>query len=429
MHRDGISSAPRPAATTSAGLRGTHWDPAKLPADVRISVHSLRTHDGANVVGFLMCRGGETAVVAAMHPREMTVPQYMALEVLQAGCAFWVQGSRTPNSDLRLEHETALLDLAAGQRFLRQQGFAKVVLQGTSGGGPLAAFYCQQASKIPGERLARSPGGRPVDLAGAELPEADGLILVSSHLGQGPLLQSCLDPSVTDESDPFAIDDTLDPFAPQNGFADPPRSSSYSSEFVERYRAAQQARSRRLDDVARGMLQRRKEARARVKEGTGAQADAMRAAWSPIMTIWRTDADLRCWDLALEPSPRAYGSLWGGNPINSNWGSVAFARSCTPESWLSNWSASTSNATMFRCGPDLRLPVCMIRYTGDNSVFDSEADALSGLLSKAAFTRLDLPGNHHGRAVAPGEPEGQGLAGEAVRDWLSTQRLSGGLAS
>ena len=71
----------------------------------------------------------------------------------------------------------------------------------------------------------------------------------------------------------------------------------------------------------------------------------------------------------------------------------------------------------------------MIRYTGDNSVFDSEADALSDLLSKAAFTRLDLPGNHHGRSVAPGEPEGQRLAGEAVRDWLSTQRLSGGLAS
>lgn len=56
-----------------------------------MSVHSLRTHDGANVVGFLMRRGGETAVVAAMHPREITVPQYMALEVLQAGCAFWVQ--------------------------------------------------------------------------------------------------------------------------------------------------------------------------------------------------------------------------------------------------------------------------------------------------------------------------------------------------
>lgn len=268
-----------------------------------------------------------------------------------------------------------------------------------------------------------------MDLAGAELPEADGLILVSSHLGQGPLLQSCLDPSVTDESDPFAIDEALDPFAPQNGFADPPRSSSYAPAFVERYRAAQQVRSRRLDDIALGMLRRKKEARARVKQGSGARADAMRSAWSPIMTIWRTDADLRCWDLALEPSPRAYGSLWGGNPINSNWGSVAFARSCTPESWLSNWSASTSNATMFRCGPDLRLPVCMIRYTGDNSVFDSEADALSGLLSKAAFTRLDLPGNHHGRSVAPGEPEGQGLAGEAVRDWLSTQRLSGGLAS
>lgn len=170
MHRDGIPSAPRPAATTSAGLRGTHWDPAKLPADVRISVHSLRTHDGANVVGFLMCRGGETAVVAAMHPREMTVPQYMALEVLEAGCAFWVQGSRTPNSDLRLEHETALLDLAAGQRFLRQQGFAKVVLQGTSGGGHWRPSIASRLRKLLASAWPGAPAGDPWIWPGPSCP-------------------------------------------------------------------------------------------------------------------------------------------------------------------------------------------------------------------------------------------------------------------
>jgi hypothetical protein len=420
--------APRdgnPLAVTTAGLRGTHWDPARMPAGVEISVHSLRTHDGASVVGFLMRRGGERSVVCAMHPREMTVPQYMAPEVLKAGAAFWIQGSRTPNSDLRLEHETAVLDLAAGQDFLRREGFASTVLQGTSGGGPLAAFYCQQAAIAPAERLTRTPAGRPVDLAGASLPQADGVILISSHLGQGPLLQSSLDPSVIDESDPFATDPALDPFDPANGFASPPASSRYKHDFVARYRPAQAMRVQRLDEHARELLADKARARAKVKAGSASRAETARAAWSPFMTIWRTDADLRCWDLSLEPSPRAYGSLWGSNPLSSNWGNVAFARSCSPESWLSNWSANTSNATMARCAPSIGQPVCMIRYTGDNSVFDSEADTLEQLLGNSALQRHDVPGNHHGKPVVPGEANGQALAGAIVGEWLSMHGFLG----
>lgn len=412
-------NAHKPTATTTAGLRGTHWDLARMPEGVSITVHSLRTYDNASVTGFLMRRGGEKTVVCAMHPREMTVPQYMAPEVLRAGCAFWVQGSRSPNVDLRLEHETALLDLAAGQVFLRARGFAATVLQGTSGGGPLAAFYCQQAGLAGVDRLSRSPGGRPVDLAGADMPAPDGVVLLSSHLGQAPLLQACLDPSVTDESDAFATDRALDPFSAANGFREPPASSSYAADFVGRYRTAQAARVRRLDEQARSLLAKKATARRQVKAGNATWADRAMAAWSPVMTIWRTDADLRCWDLALEPSARAYGSLWGGNPVASNWGSVGFARLCTPESWLSNWSALSSNATMAKCAPSVRQPVCMVRYTGDNSVFDSDAAALEAALGSTDKVRHDIPGNHHGKPVAPGEPSGQALAGEIVRDWLA----------
>ena len=61
---------PARTTTTTAGLRGTHWDPARMPEGVTTTVHSLRTHDGASVVGFLMRRGGERTAVCAMHPRE-----------------------------------------------------------------------------------------------------------------------------------------------------------------------------------------------------------------------------------------------------------------------------------------------------------------------------------------------------------------------
>ncbi|WP_267210398.1 hypothetical protein [Chelatococcus asaccharovorans] len=354
----------------------------------------------------------------------MTVPQYMAPEILQGGCAFWVQGSRSPNNNLRLEHETALLDLAAGQVFLRLQGFRSTVLQGTSGGGPSAAFYCQQAARPPQERIAQTPAGRPVDLTGAEMPEADGLVLISSHLGQGLLMQACLDPSVIDEDDPFATDAALNPFDPANGFQAPPSSSRYDADFIERYRAAQARRVMRLDERARSLLARKAAARRAVKDGTATMTERLSATWSPIMTIWRTDADLRCWDLSIEPSARAYGSLWGGNPISSNWGSVGFGRICTPESWLSNWSAISSNATMENCAPHIRQPVCMVRYSGDNSVFDSEADKLESLLGNAEVARHDLPGNHHGKPVAKGELGGQQRAGEIVRQWLLSNNFT-----
>ena len=408
-----------PVATTTAGLRGVAWKPERLPKDVTVSVHPLPTEDGAQVTGYLFRRGGEKTVVCAMHPRELSVPQYLVPEVLLGGCAMWVQGARSPGNDIRLEHEAALLDLAAGQRFLREQGgFGRTVLQGTSGGGPLAAFYCQQSGRKADERIKRSPAGRPTKLDTANLPEPDGVILVSSHLGQGRLLMNCIDPAVTDENDPLNSDDRLSAFSPANGWKRPPESSSYSADFLTAYRAAQRARVERIDAAAKAHVARRAEARRRSKEKPN-RADAILAAYSPIFAVWRTDADPRCFDLSLEPSDRAYGTLWGANPIASNYGSVGFARVCTPESWLSNWSALSSNAAMETCAPGIAQPTLMIEYTGDNSVFPSEADAIFGWIGAAAKTRHKIHGNHHGQPIRSGAPSGQLEAGVRIRDWLT----------
>jgi hypothetical protein len=413
------ASLTRPIATTTAGLRGTVWSKERLPADTNVTIHALGTEDGAQVTGYLYRRGGERTVVCAMHPRELSVTQYVIPEVLIGGCAMWVQGARSPGNDIRLEHETALLDLAAGQRFLREQaGFEKCVLQGTSGGGPLAAFYCQQAAR-PGElRIKRSPAGRPTGLDTANLPTADGVILISSHLGQGRLLMNCVDPAVIDEHDPLQTDESLSAFSAANGFHRPPESSSYAPEFLTRYRAAQRARVARIDATARAHVERRAEARRRAKDNPN-RADAIIAAYSPIFTVWRTDADPRCFDLSLEPSDRAYGTLWGPNPIASNYGSVGFARVCTPESWLSNWSGLSSNASMEACAPDIRQPALMIEYTGDNSVFPSEAEAIYRWIGAPSKTRHKIHGNHHGQAIRKDAPSGQLEAGTRIRDWLT----------
>lgn len=413
-----------PVATTTAGLRGVAWKPERLPADVKISVHPLATEDGAQVTGYLFRRGGERTVVCAMHPRELSVPQYVVPEVLMGGCAMWVQGARSPGNDIRLEHESALIDLAAGQRFLREQAsFEKTVLQGTSGGGPLATFYCQQAGRKPEDRIKRSPAGRPTQLDTATLPMPDGVILLSSHLGQGKLLMNCIDPAVVDELDPLQSDDALSAFNSANGWQRPPQSSSFAPEFLARYRQAQRERVARIDAFAKALVAHKAEARKRSKEKPN-RADAIMTAYSPIFAVWRTDADPRCFDLSLDPSDRAYGTLWGANPIASNYGSVGFARVCTPESWLSNWSALSSNASMEACAPDLKQPTLMIEYTGDNSVFPAEADTIFSWIGAASKTRHKIHGNHHGQPIHPGAPSGQFEAGARIRDWLHAHNFA-----
>ena len=93
-------------------------DADDLPAGAQLTVHALKTADGRSVTGYLFRRGGERTVVCAMHPREMVVRELHGAgnpqrRLRASGC----MGPRTVGNDLRLEHETALLDLAAGQLF------------------------------------------------------------------------------------------------------------------------------------------------------------------------------------------------------------------------------------------------------------------------------------------------------------------------
>ncbi len=410
---------PLKIAVTTAGMRGSEWGPSPLPQDVRVSVHPLRTSDGASVTGYLFRRGGEKTVVCNMHPRELVVANYLVPEVLSGGCAVWVQGPRSVGNDLRLEHESAVLDLAAGQNFLRDvAGFGHTVLLGISGGGPLAAMYCQQAGRAPSDRILRSPGGRPTKLENAELPAPDGVIFVSCHPGQGKILMNAIDPSVVDESNPLKTDDALSAFNPANGFSNPPVSSSYSTDFLQRYRAAQRERVVRIDDFAKSCLERKAKARRHARDG-GSVEDQIMAAYSPIFQVWRTDADPRFFDLSIDASERAYGSLWGAKPFNANYGSIGFARTCTPESWLSNWSALSSNASMELCGPDVTQPVLMIEYTGDNCVFPPDAERIYDQLGSDRKVRHRVHGNHHGQAILKDRPNGQIEAGRLTRNWLS----------
>lgn len=411
------AASERVESRPTAGLRGASWDPALVPADMKTAVTPVQTADGAMITGYLHARGGEKTVVVIMHPRELLVTHYMVPYILQAGCACWVQGPRTVGNDLRLEHEVALLDVAAGTGKLRALGFEKIVLLGNSGGAPLFAFYNQQAKLEPARHLTRTPGGHPIKLADAEMSVPDGFIFMAPHGGQGALLMNCIDPSVTDESDPLSIDPALDPFSEANGFRPRPQSSQYAPDFMARYRAAQRQRIERIDAAAKTMLAAKSAGRERGK-ASGERRDLMAGALNAIFEVWRTDADPRAFDLTMDPSDRRWGTVWGSDPIASNLGGVGFARVCTPESWLSTWSGLSSNASFDRCGASIEQPVMMVYYTGDNTVFPSDANAIYASLGANDKQRIDVKGNHHGHALAAGAALPQVESGAAVSAWL-----------
>ncbi len=404
----------------TAGLRGASWDPAFLPADMSTAVFPLRTADNSPVVGYLHARGGERTAVFIMHPRELLVSHYLVPHLVAAGYACWVQGPRTIGNDIRLEHELAVLDVAAGIVKLKELGFDKIVLLGNSGGAGLFAYYNQQSVLDADKRMARTPGGRPVNLAEASLPVADGFIFVAPHPGQGKLLMSMIDPSVTDENDPFSVDAALDPFSAANGFKNGKEGgATYTPEFVERYRAAQRARVERIDAFARAAIAERNAEKKKMKAGEA--FDQYKAAFSGVFNVWRTDADLRCFDQSIDPSDRRWGSVWGANPVVSNLGSVGFARVCTPESWLSTWSGVSSKASFEHCGNAIEQPALVIYYTGDNSVFPQDVGAIFASLATRDKEQVNIRGNHHGQSLRLDEENGQEVAARHALAWLASR--------
>jgi len=402
---------------------GRYSTTIEAPHDVVTRVQELPTSDGAAVTGVLRVPTRAKAVVTIMHPRQDVTHHALVPYLLAAGYAVWTQGSRSPNNDLNLLHEQAIIDFAAGQGFLRGAGFADVIALGHSGGGTLAAFYCQQAALRPTQRLTAAPSGRHVPLADTDMPLPDGVVFLAPHPGQGTVLLRVIDASVADESDPLSVDPDLDPFCPANGFVDAPESSSYAEQFVTRYRAAQLERVRRIDEAARSAVEDAQAAN-RAFKAAGDAAMRRRALAPRLLTVYRTDADLRNVDLSLDPNERPYGSLFGRRPDLTNYGLVGFGRNSTAEAWLSTWSGVSSNANFVRCAPGVTVPTLLLEFTGDQASFPSDIARMRDAFGAADLTVEAVAGTHFGGPIRPGAATGTELAAARIRDWLDARFAS-----
>ena len=397
----------------------------RLPEGVRETNVRLQAEDGAHSSGVLYTRRGEKTVVVFNHPRADFSSHYLTPFLLEAGYAVFGGQTRYLGNDVNCEHECLCADLAAQIRFLRGEGFEKVLSCGNSGGGPLSTFYMAQANTPVGQRLTHTAAGNPYDLNELDLPPADGLINLAGALSEGALGLANLDPSVIDEDDPLSCDPALDMFNPANGYRKPPEASSYSEEFLRRYRAAQVARCRRIDARAFQEVERKRRYRAMMADPGFAELPlekqnfiTRQAVACNTLVIYRTMADPALTDLSLHPNKRAILGLMQPDPQVANWSIPGFVQMMTAEGWLSTWSGLSTQVDMHRDARKVTQPVLSITFTADVTILPFVGKGLYENAASADRTYVEVEGDHFGFRDT-GEREGGIVdAAAAIVGWL-----------
>lgn len=377
-----------------------------VPDHVEVVPLNFIAEDGQQSKGLFYRRRGTKPKtgVHLMHPRTDQTQNYSILPLVEAGYGVLGRAGRWPNNDVNTVHEPLLLDVAAGVRFLREQGCDKVVLLGNSGGSSLATFYQWQASTAPPGRLKETPAGDTFDLNGFDLPAADGVVIVGGHVGEGLLLAKLLDPAVIDERDPLASDPELDLYDPANGFRTPPESSKFSQEFLAHYRAAQLDRVRRLDAIAHSLIDRQREAAELIPHATGRAALHLQrtAGMGWYMVIYRTTADPAAVDLSIDPDDRVVATYSSKRPDQENYSENGFARYLTPRAWLSTWSATASRVRTADNLAEITEPLLIVHYAGDAGARIAEMREIEARAASSDKTlEIVRHADHYGNLINP----------------------------
>jgi pimeloyl-ACP methyl ester carboxylesterase len=334
-----------------------------------------------------------------MHPAStlqlLPVPRAMAATGAHVLCA----ASRYAKNDTALIMEKVFLDLGAYIRHAKEVwGYRHVVLVGWSGGGALAVSYQAEAED---PSITHTPAGDPVNVKGAGLIPADAIIYQAAHVSRAHLLAEAIDPSAKDESNPDDRDVELDIYDPRN-LNQPP----YSAEFIQRYRAAQMARMRRITAWAKAQL-------AELKSRNTGELERG-------FIVHRTLADPRFLDPALDPNDRKPRWCYMGNPETVNTGPVGLARFTTLRSWLSQWSLDDSCGNGLTGAARIKVPLLVIENSADDAVPQPHPQMLFDAAASVDKSFHVIKGATHYYA---GQPELLKEATELIRGWLIERKL------
>ena len=359
-----------------------YWPLADDAPAMDIPRESIRlvTPDGALVRGLLWTppNGKWKTAVILSHPRGDFSVHYACPLLAAAGYAVFGFSTRYINNDTDCLHENCIIDVKVAHDEMIRRGAEAVVLLGNSGGGSLMA------------------------MAHAELGIGDGWVGMAAHPGEGVFMLQVIDPSVTDESDPFSRDPALDMYNPDNGWRPWPEPSSYDPAWLETYRAAQIARVARIDAVAKQSIADAEEAGQQLE---GIHKSTNLAEWRDLrarrvftkyLTIYRTLADPAYLDLSIEPDDRPMGSLFAfPDPFDGNWGRFGLGRVMTARGWLSTWSGLSSHAKLADTMPDVKVPTLLVHPTADTEIRIRQAQEIVANSGATDSTYLEMKGAPH----------------------------------
>lgn len=398
---------------------------ATIADDITRELVPIRSSDGSDSIAVYYARRGHTPKtnILVIHPRGDYTRFYGAPGLAARGYGVLCQCTRYINNDTDAQHERMLLDIAAGMRHLRSRGSQDILILGNSGGGSLTTFYQSQAQLAGDARLTHTPGGDRVPLAGEDMPLATGQIHVAVHIGEGDFTLKTVDPAVIDEEDPTMTDPEIDMYNPANGKRPYPESSTYDRGWLERYRAAQAERCRRLDARARAWLADRFVGQeAKPEPGSVEAYNLERTRRSTrYMVIYRTLANPFYTDMSIDPSDREVGSSFaqGIDPLVGNYGMSGLARTMTPRGWLSTWSPNGTNASMLRSLPAIDIPSLFVNASGDTEVGPGEFHEITEASRAADKTVRTIRGNHYLRPLAEGDRDPREELDEIMGEWLA----------
>ena len=294
--------------------------------------------------------GASDTVAIFVHPTSNFLGHYMLGALASNGIDAVGLCTRYVGNDSMLLMENCVLDVGSAIDYLRRDGAKRIILIGNSGGGGLAALYQSQAES---PTISHTPAGDPPDLTKANLPPADAVVFLMAHPGRSIVFTEWIDPAIADESRPFDRTAELDMFNEKNG---PP----FPVEFIEKYRAAQIVRNRRITSWVRERL-------AQLEQGSGLR--------DLPFTVHGTVSDPRMIDLTIDPSDRAATTPWGA-PSIATYSPVSLGHQASLRSWLSQWSFDESNGDGRVHAARVGVPVLVMYGSADELCFPSQAQSL-----------------------------------------------------
>lgn len=348
-----------------------------MPTDwvVRMAAPQATTYSMRKSQGVLHCPDTKhpprTALIAAHYSHDF-MSHYLADPLVNRGYGFLGWNNRFVGSDAFFRPDFALLDLATGVRYLRER-FEQVVLLGNSGGGSLMSAYQSLAcgNDQVGPAMLEIYGDTADGMS--ELEPCDAYIALNSHESRPKILTDWMDPSVSDEDDPFSSEPSLDLWGDVAGTA------PYDEEYVRIYRAAQRVRNFRITERVRERL-------AIVERHGGADQ---------LFTVFRSWADPRFLDLSLDPSDREVGCYLSDDVRTANNSAYGLSASSTLRTWLSMWSLEFDVLNVARHLPNVKVPSLVLQGTADKGVFPTNALALHEFLGASDKSLTWIKGGGH----------------------------------